>query len=1158
MKSIFSRKKQKDKPNAAATETAKSPKDPPLGDGEQPPAASKTSSPSPPLALSPTQTPHPAPALVPHEGISGPSSLAGSHAVLPVAHAAVVPPRAFPLTPRGSTSQSLEGMATVHAGPHKMVVPSPMAKTAPLHPQMVKGPLPPGAKLIHGGALPPGVKLMKGPVPPGAKLIKGPPPPGLMKKMGPPPGVSPKQMMHSPQQIPLKIIPGAKSPTIAPPRLPPRKVSPKFFHPKFTEEGHGLLSPPSPPLLLHEQEKQSLSRSGSRRHSSLVANISSGHQEKQHNSNSLGENVDGEDHQLQVPGVSIKRNDDIVVVPSTPRNDSDSDNELKFVIEPDSVDDLPQAKKDNHIMRKFSRSASNASSLQFHAEESRNTFETIGARDSVTAKPQGNRSSLQSSRRSSQSREFTHGVASAGTSQTERRKSITKEDDHIDVRHTKQHRTSSIPTPSKEEYVRTPKEQQIKKEDKKDVSEARSSLTPLRLDKTLSRKNEDDFSSIPLVLPEEHSEEEVLTAVSDSKLSSSVRSRVAEQFLSILCPQQFYGKVTKIHRIRLVKSDPERVPGIKEHNTIYVATKGVLPNQFFYPQLRLKISDGSPVSDNESPGSLDTPIVLYEAAPGNMLFADTELEAKHIMETNTTANSCFVLEKSAIVFREPQKYALPIAMLTVRWIPYTVPESEPQCPVHHKELQLFDRYTKELLCALCVSKNGANTSELVVIPDVLNGDSRRRITETLTRQLQQGEKTAVQWVSQHKRIVSIAKHKKDAVNQQFDMLLAAIKSKREEYLEQCDATFGFALSTVAKEILMADEKIRLLKAGIDHLRTESTKPLYSMQIATVANALYASDEFPNSFSIESLKIPVLTNELTPNLETAMSDIQQLSPTISKVNINRPRSPFGIRSKDDEIQEEDLQQGKNHHNNHHHHYHELHKRHDKADQRQKRVGIISSRNQSSSRSMRESNHRRKSLLRSNSNSIRSDGSRALSLRQSMPLIPRNVSTNYMPEEGGTFSRIRDSGEWIALPGCRGTCLLDVSINEMLKEEDDVRSSRTKPKYLQWTLKVNDPGEWVGIGVGVGSSPQSWCEGQIPDLSHLWLVTCGNTRHTFTLRVTLNPSVGHAKLSIHDQKGRQLDDGRIPQWNAARTCYPQVTFGGRIGEVNLIEGPHVVFK
>ncbi|ESL10214.1 hypothetical protein TRSC58_02057 [Trypanosoma rangeli SC58] len=232
------------------------------------------------------------------------------------------------------------------------------------------------------------------------------------------------------------------------------------------------------------------------------------------------------------------------------------------------------------------------------------------------------------------------------------------------------------------------------------ASDVMTDLPPVVVEHIKSRRLEQGTNA--LRESSTHLEEDNVMPVSEGKLSPSSRSRIVEQFFSILSPQQFYGKVTKLHGIRLMKKDSELPSGLKEYKTIFVATKGVLPNQFFYPQLRLLESDGAQASCDGSPEYLDTPIVLYEAAPGNMLFAETVLEAKHMLGSNAAATSCFVLDKSAIVFRDPAKFALPLAMLTVRWVPYSVAQSEPQCPVHHKELQLFDRFSKSLpVCFVC-------------------------------------------------------------------------------------------------------------------------------------------------------------------------------------------------------------------------------------------------------------------------------------------------------------------------------------------------------------------------------------------------------------------------------------------------------------------------
>ncbi|KEG15369.1 hypothetical protein DQ04_00091030 [Trypanosoma grayi] len=1021
----------------------------------------------------------------------------GQHVAVP--HNATIPPNlgSRPQTPR-SGQLSPSGQSGALSPPSTAMPPKMLPMKGPPPPgmmKMMKGPPPPGAKLVKGPPPPGMIRMMKGPPPPGAKLIKGPPPPGMMKMMHP--SALPPRQSPSP---PLRVSP--PRPTL------PKKSPPATRTPPLSS------SPPLPPVSPKQVipiSKQEVEKASTPQHVDASARRS----ESPH----------------EGPTVRTKSESPLKTRLDAPRNDADSDSELQFVVESASAGAATPVRMENDGKRP-SRSPSKASSLQFHADESAGSELSFVLQVDEATAPQKSQTSRRNSGAPSRVGDCSlnngadrmNGTSKAGVNVVEQTGSG----------HVQAPRVASSTTSSAERRRETPKGQRLKKE--LIDSEESTSISPLALENTEKRPGADVAVNSPKDTGGEGDEECMMAPVSESKLTPSVRNRIAEQFLSLLCPQQFYGKVVKLHRIRLVKAGHEPAPGIKEHNTIYVATKGVLPNQFFYPQMRLYEADGVPVSSHDTPGHLDTPIVLYEAAPGNMLFAGTELEAKHILDGNASATSCFVLEKSAIVFRDPMKYVLPIAMLTVRWIPYAVVQSEPQCPVHHKELQLFDRYTKELLCALCVSKSGAHVSHLVVIPDVLSGDSRRRIMEALSEKLQQGRQNAAHWVNQHQRIVSVVKHKKDAVNQQFDLLLAAVNSKREEFLEHCDAAFGFALGGVAKEILMADEKVRLLKSAIDHLLTESTKPLYSMQIATVANALHASEEFPRPFSMDSLKIPALSRELTPNLEGVMTELQLVSPMTPNPNAQRPHSPFGLLSREEQQQWRQEEEERSHLS-------------------RKRTPLKHS---SPIRRVRLGHGSRESSGRVGGTPPRPAGPSRSPRRRSMPLVPRYEELRGIPDEGEVLPRSQQHSQWVAVPGCRGTCIFDVPIHELLANDDDMKNHRARPKFLQWVLRVEDPGDWVGVGVGVGGSLEAWAVSRTPDLSHLWVVTCGDSRHTFTLRVTVNPSVGHAKLSIHDGKGKQLDDGRIPQWNATRSCYPQVTFGGRIGEVHLIDGPHMMSK
>ena len=124
---------------------------------------------------------------------------------------------------------------------------------------------------------------------------------------------------------------------------------------------------------------------------------------------------------------------------------------------------------------------------------------------------------------------------------------------------------------------------------------------------------------------------------------------------------------------------------------------------------------------------------------------------------------------------------------------------------------------------------------------------------------------------------------------------------------------------------------------------------------------------------------------------------------------------------------------------------------------------------------------------------------------------------------------------------GTSLFNFSLQEELEGS----------RGLEWKLRIEDSGDWLGVGVGVGGTLESWAEGSVFDLHHLWVVPQGSPR-LLIVRLSRMGNV-NVKLSIHDRTGRQLDDGRIPHWNVKRSCYPQVSFGGRHGRVVMVSAP-----
>lgn len=662
-------------------------------------------------------------------------------------------------------------------------------------------------------------------------------------------------------------------------------------------------------------------------------------------------------------------------------------------------------------------------------------------------------------------------------------------------------------------------------------------------------------------------------AFTPQALTSTSRNRIAEDFLSMLCPQQYYGKVKKINRIRPFKANRSAATGLRSCNSIYVATKGTMPNPYFYPQLRLRDTDGEQPTglsgDEAADGAVDTPIILYEAAPGNMLFAETELDARRLLESSPTANSCFMLSNSAILFKDPEHYVLPIASLNVHWVPYASPQSEPQCPVHKRELQLFDPYSKELVCALCASRNGIPMSNFVVIPDVLgNVESRQTIQAKVSTQLDEAQQTARRWVEQHQRVRELCENKKSAICNQFELLIEALEAKKKEYTEACEAEFAYAQTDVAREILITDEKVQLLKAASDHLRTDPSRPLFSMQIATIAEGLSATTDLPTHFTRNSLQLPPMSAGLVPNLEGVMAQVLELSPGGGVSGGGRVGGEAGNGSRS---RPRSMTQS-------HSPYRNQRPVDDTVIMGSGGPRLRSGQTASPRRSAASQRHSTRSVSTTNNNG---NQHRMTPLRNA-PVVagagPSGTSFHSSPSASAALrdesSRISDSSptqrrsangvgppspyatDAVSVPNSTGTSLFDFPLHDLLSSFDGSNVKRRSPRYIQWAIRVEDPGDWVGLGVGVGNTIDAWEQGSTNDLSHLWIVPASMTGNVLYLRVSVQPSSGHAKLTVYDVRGKQLDAGEVPQWNATRPSYPQATFGGHVGTVRMIEMPHAV--
>nr|CCC95975.1 unnamed protein product [Trypanosoma congolense IL3000] len=996
--------------------------------------------------------------------------------------------------------------------------------------------------------------------PPGlVKVMKGPPPPGMIKVAVTPrinraSGTSSQRSLSPVFFVSTQSPPSVPSPVILPERTPSRPKSSlsnrsdgvAFVGPPGLSSLNGTIASPDVQQKTAEMHGSTISVNTLRSESNTIDQIPD---------TTVPQGITGGRRSTRRPSSSLRETRASAGESPVSLAANDSDTGITFHVDDEtilSVDTMAKQQSDDHHSHKLSR---RTSSVRKRSDADSNPCSRRNT-EKMELLPQSNDAPNHGLQKKTKSRDRS---IRKGSSKRRKVKKVKKNDmdesDGPGGRHLSQPRFALPTVESLDNTAIVHKVEEVRVDDKADGGEKRSQreaptetvkqIQSVDEKKGAMRSHDDSGDSEKItraLVPEgktsDNAERITATSSPPGRLIVPSRKQVAEELLSILSPQQFYGKVTKLHRIRVLNSDRSRAPELQRHATILVASKGVLPNQFYYPQLRLTRRDGVEVTSGEAPGHMDTSVVLCEAAPGNMLFANSQLDAQRIFDTDPTSTSCFVFGLSAIMFRDPIKYVLPKAMLDIRWIPYSSPESAPKCPIHNTELQLFDNSSRELCCSLCVTKRSVGSSDYIVVPEALERDSRRQALAVLGEHLKSGKGNTMDWVGQHQRIVSIAKRKKDSITQQFAMLISAVKSKRDEILEQCDVSYGAALSDIAKEILLADEKVALMGAAIDHLQTDPSKPLCSLQVATVASAMHVGGNFPWNTSVDAVDVQHLNSELTVNLEGVMKELQSTS-TYNYA----PRM-----------------------------HHAAHRHCGSAARRMSHHQQAESRNPSSKSILRHNpidecppdrqldmgGLPSKLTHHPNSHNWRAPSRRRHSPpRRVAPLIPRSIlGSGEQAYKEEHQQGIKCSGRWIPLPGCSGTCIYDAPLHELFQEVSEARGLSTRPIAFQWTLRIEDAGTWVGIGVGVGGNLATWSESCSPDLGHLWLVPDDARRQVFVLRVTSIPRVGHAKLTIHNTSGRQLDDGHIPQWRAVRSCYPQVTFGGQLGDVRLIEPPQLL--
>lgn len=659
-------------------------------------------------------------------------------------------------------------------------------------------------------------------------------------------------------------------------------------------------------------------------------------------------------------------------------------------------------------------------------------------------------------------------------------------------------------------------------------------------------------------------------------LTKELRRKIIGNLSTVLSPHQYYGRILKIVSIQPLKvrkpkfslDKSKSEPNSAFVQSIYVGTKDLEAPYCFYPQLRLFDTDGVQ-SPNGKSGEMETAITIHEARPEKMMFVNSDLEAAQLLESSI-CNSCYIASSMSIKFKDPESFVVPLAKLKIRWVSFSSPLSEPLCPVHHKEMQLFDPSSRRLVCALCASKHPTSLSKLVVIPDFLNIQSKNRILDSLSQQQQNAKRNLISLLAQHHAITRMAGSKKKAILQQFSMLLDAIETQKTEYLAACENEFEGVLRELGREVVTTSEKVEVLSAANYHLSNKST--LFALQITTVAEGLEADKLFPTNYSLckeggEGLKIPALWSGIMPRLEKVMTAVQELNP-YSGLSLQKSlqRGENGIsfrrshRRKDEQKEEQQIAEDEN------------------------RLLLDDVRNIYPSPVERSPSVSKRLLEFTRTSSphkitvvpatkeFSSLYERRKTTRNLSPRLHDTVSNSNSPNAAKrkvqnspppVLTDIDKVQQSVRTAFYSGTLMFAYPLHEMLidafSDSDSSpagRRTNRKEAVIEWSIRIDDYGNWVGIGVGVGTRMELiGTPNSTSDLAHLWLPPYGTGGETYFVRVTAQRN-GRAKLSVHGRRGKVLDDWSVPQWHSERPCYPQVTFGGKVGHAELVQVPCII--
>jgi hypothetical protein len=693
------------------------------------------------------------------------------------------------------------------------------------------------------------------------------------------------------------------------------------------------------------------------------------------------------------------------------------------------------------------------------------------------------------------------------------------------------------------------------------------SLAPSAFARFGSRTTKDDANE-----HDRTAEVDTVASASPERAAASdahVRSWAKDRFARLLCPQQYYGQVVKVHNVRPLSRRPKPVASnhvmaayvVRElseaqHLLANGSFSGLMNDGSYRFSTQVQLEPKSSRRTREGPDRVTT-FAVCELDTERVRFSETVGDAVALLDFCT---ACFVTDLSAFIVADLSSVKVH-ALVDVTWTLFS-DDKPPTCPQHHVPLQLFEPRSRELLCALCTA-NDPTRNDCLVLSDLFSGNSIRSIQHSITDRLDAVQARLNSQVAAHRAGALAIDRRRQAVDLQFQLVQAALDAKKAELMDIFDEEDRSRDVVASRNVFNENEVRRHLTAALSHLQgiaeTASERGADAVtapfaQMATIVSSLGLLD---SNFASEPIPTPSphTANAMDTQLKISMEHVIRAVNDVSFV----PRMLNGTGPANSPT-----------------------RAHGTASVNKFSREPVDSPNRARARSLAPHDLSSTYPQRGATSPIRTNAQRLLSpRRQVKPIVMKgkvedptdtaqSTRAPAAPPLAPSPTRRAATNAAVAKPARRGPSLnLNTTVsaaasastagpslgpNGSLLFDVELRRLIGSGNTVEWKVRIDDPGSWIGLGVGVGDDFNALANTASCDTRHLWIAPT-NVPRMVKLRVTVGPH-RHAKLTIHDSIGRQLDDNRIPHWNVGKLAYPQVSFGETPGAVTMVDPPHIL--